>query len=181
MAADTADIEIRVQRIEQLFDSLDPSPFREKSLDIDFETYLRDCAGEHSPGTRLRLHIHAPVELRARGADIESAIHAHFRFLLQQAERRHRASQRRYRSVVVAGFAVLAVTLVLRRLIESWHSAASEVLIEGLLVLGWVALWRPIEVLLFERHEARQHRQVLAALAAIEIDWRPVGSAIEPV
>lgn len=181
MAADTADIEIRVQRIEQLFDSLDPSPFREKSLDVDFETYLRDCAGEHSPGTRLRLHIHAPAELRARGADIESAIHVHFRFLLQQAERRHRASQRRYRSVVVAGFAVLAVTLVLRRLIEGWHSAASEVLIEGLLVLGWVALWRPIEVLLFERHEARQHRQVLAALAAIEIDWRPVEGAIEPV
>ncbi len=179
MAVETADIEIRVQRIEQLFDSLDPSPFREKSLDVDFETYLRDCAGEHSPGTRLRLHIQAPAQLRERGADIESAIRAHFRFLLQQAERRHRASQRRYRGVVIVGFVVLAVSLVVRRLIEGWQSAGSEVLIEGLLVLGWVALWRPIEVLLFERHEARQHRQVLAALADIEIDWSEVKGAGE--
>ena len=68
---------------------------------------------------------------------------------------------------------MLAVSLVTRRLIEGWQSAASEVMIEGLLVLGWVALWRPIEVLLFDRHEARQQRQVLAALAAIAIDWRP--------
>ncbi len=37
VTAETADIAIRVQRIEQLFDSLDPSPFREKSLDADFE------------------------------------------------------------------------------------------------------------------------------------------------
>lgn len=171
MAADTADIDIRVQRIEQLFDSLDPSPFREKSLDVDFEAYLRDCAGEHAPGVRLRLRIHAPPDLIARRTDIESAIHAHFHFLLVQVERRHRASQRRYRSVVVIGFAVLSASLLLRQLLADWHGPLSEVLVEGLLVLGWVALWRPIEVLLFERQEAQQKRQVLATLARIEVIW----------
>ena len=95
MAVDTADIEIRVQRIEQLFDSLDPSPFREKSLDADFKIYLRDSAGEHALRTRLRPHIHLPAELRARGADIESAIQAHSNFL-QQAERHRRGSLRRW-------------------------------------------------------------------------------------
>lgn len=95
MGVETARIGFRVQRIEQLFDSRDPSPFREKSLDADFEIYLRGCAAEHAPGTRLRLHIHLPAELRARGADIESAIDAHSNFL-QQAERHRRASQRRW-------------------------------------------------------------------------------------
>lgn len=171
MAVDTADIEIRVQRIEQLFDSLDPSPFREKSLDVDFEAYLRDCAGEHAPGVRLRQRIHAPSDLLERRLDIESAIHAHFHFLRAQAGRRHRASQRRYRSIVAIGFAVLAASLLLRQLLADWHGPLSEALIEGLLVLGWVALWRPIEVLLFERQEARQKRQLLAALARIEVVW----------
>lgn len=168
-----AQIDIRIERGEQLFDSLDPSPFREKALDVDFEAYLRDCAGEQPSGLPLRLCIEAPPELQARAADVESAIHGHFHFALQQSERRHRASQRRYRGVVLAGFAVLAVSLTLRRLLEDWQGAFSEVLVEGLLVLGWVALWRPIEVLLFERHEARQQRQLLARLAAIEIVWRP--------
>ena len=171
MALDTADIEIRIQRIEQLFDSLDPSPFREKSLDVDFEAYLRDCAGEQAPGIRLRLRIHAPPDLLERRLDIESAIHAHFHFLQAQAERRHRASQRRYRSIVAIGFAVLAASLLLRQLLADLHGPLSEVLIEGLLVLGWVALWRPIEVLLFEREEARQKRQLLATLARIEVVW----------
>jgi hypothetical protein len=64
-AVETVKSVSRVQRIKQLFDSLDPSPFREKSLDADVETYLRDCAGERAPSTRLRSHIHAPPELRA--------------------------------------------------------------------------------------------------------------------
>jgi hypothetical protein len=65
-AVETVKSVSRAQRIKQLFDSRDPSPFREKSLDADFEIYLRGCAAEHAPGTRLRLHIHAPADLRAR-------------------------------------------------------------------------------------------------------------------
>lgn len=173
MESKTAQIDIRIQSSEQLFDSLDPSPFREKALDVVFEAYLRDCAGEQPPGLPLRLCIEAPPELQAHAGDMESAIRGHFRFALQQYERRHRANQRRYRGVVLAGFSVLAASLALRRLLEDWQGAFGEVLVEGLLVLGWVALWRPIEVLLFERHEARQQRQLLARLAAIEIVWKP--------
>jgi hypothetical protein len=66
---------------------------------------------------------------------------------------------------------VLAVSLLLRQMLADWHGPLSEVLIEGLLVLGWVALWRPIEVLLFERQEARQKRLLLATLARIEVVW----------
>ena len=175
MSDATATIDIHVQRIEQLFDALDPSPFRDKALDTEFDAYLRDCAGEHPHTSRLRLRLQAPANLVDHAADIEAAIHSHFRFVLEQAERRARVSQRRYRGVVVVGFVVLGVSLVLRRLLAGWDSPGSEVLIEGLLVLGWVALWRPIEVLLFERVDARQQRQLLRRLAEIEILWRPEG------
>jgi hypothetical protein len=167
-----AAIEIRIQRIEQLFDSLDPSPFREKSLDRDFEAYLRDCAGEHSSGEGLHLVLHAPESLRDRAGDIESAIRAHFAFLLDLSERRARGRRRRYRGVVLVGFIVLAGSLLLRQLIEGFAGSAGEIAAEGLLVLGWVALWRPIEALLFDRHEAREERGQLQRLAAIPVTWR---------
>lgn len=166
------DIEIHIQRLEQLFDSLDPSPFREKALDRDFEAYLLDCAGEHAGSESLRLVLHAPESLRPHAPDIESAIHAHFAFLLDLSERRARGRRRRYRGVVLMGFVVLAASLLLRRLIEGWQGSGGEILTEGLLVLGWVALWRPIEALLFDRHEAREERAQLQRLASMQICWR---------
>jgi hypothetical protein len=164
-------IDIRIQRLDQLFDSLDPSPFREKALDREFEAYLRDCAGEHGSAAALALRIHAPLALRPHAADIEEAIHGQFRFMLEQADRRARGRRRRYRGVVIVGFAVLAATLLLRQAVDQWQGNLGDILTEGLLVLGWVALWRPIEVLLFERQEARQKRQLLATLARIEVVW----------
>jgi len=169
-----AELSISIQHLGQLFDSLDPSPFREKSLDTEFRQYLRDCASEHGANESLSLLIHAPKALAAHALDIESAIHAHFAFELQQTDRRARGRRRRYRGVVLIGFLVLGASLVLRQLIEGWEVRGAEILTEGLLVLGWVALWRPIEALLFDRHEAREDRHALQRLAVIPIHWRYV-------
>lgn len=43
-----AEIELRIQSLEQLFDSLDPAPFHAKELDRDADAYLREGAGEHA-------------------------------------------------------------------------------------------------------------------------------------
>jgi hypothetical protein len=171
-AVESAIIDIRVQRIDQLFDSLDPSPFREKALDREFEAYLRDCANEHGSAVPLCLRLHVPVALLGHRTDIEQAIHSHFRFTLEQAERRARGRRRRYRGVVLMGFIVLAASLLLGRLLEQWPGYPGAVLTEGLLVLGWVALWRPIEALLFDRHEAREEQAMLHQLATVPLQWQ---------
>ena len=41
-----AAIEIRLSRAQQLFNSLDPSPFHERDLDQDAEEYIVDSADE---------------------------------------------------------------------------------------------------------------------------------------
>ena len=78
------------------------------------------------------------------------------------------------------GFFVLGAALLLRQLMEGWNGQAAEVLLEGLLVLGWVALWRPLEVLLFDQREARRHRQILKDLAEIEFVWVPTEAPRPP-
>ena len=53
-------IELRVREIAQLFETLDPQPFREKDLDKDAEDYIVSWARELPRDGDFRLVIHVP-------------------------------------------------------------------------------------------------------------------------
>ena len=162
-------IHIRLQQLSQLYDSLDPSPFRDKSLDPDAEAYLLDCAAERPSREPIEVAVHGPASLEPHMDDIAAAIHAHFHLLHEQAERRHRRRLRITRAAILIGFVVLMGALLLRRLMTTWHSPATDVLAEGLLILAWVALWRPAEVALFDHWENRENRRQLERLAKVKL------------
>src|SRR5260370_17668229 len=53
-------IEIRIEKIAQLFHSLDPFPFREKDLDNAAEDFIVGLAGDLPPQRTLRIVLHLP-------------------------------------------------------------------------------------------------------------------------
>lgn len=163
------EIPIRIERLSQLFDSLDPSPFREKSLDRNVEAYLLECAEEHHHAVPLQLRLELPADLGDKGSELADAIHAHFRWLHAQAERRSRARGHIHRAALLLGILVLGITLLLRRWLSGWQSDAVEILGEGLLILGWVALWRPAETVLFDTWGHRRQRALLRRLSDVPI------------
>lgn len=170
-----ATIDIRIQRIEQLFDSLEPSPFHdnEKALSRDAEGYIVELAGEHGRAAPLRLVVHAPVSIRPHAGEITRAVHAHFERAQVQCRRRYQRRMRIGRTLLVAGTAVLGIALLLRALLGDPGDRAPIVAIgEGLLILGWVAMWRPLEILLFERLENHQKSALLHRLAQISVDFK---------
>lgn len=54
-------IEIRVDRVAQLFQTLDPHPFREKDLDQEAEEYIVSWARELPDKRPIRIAIHVPA------------------------------------------------------------------------------------------------------------------------
>ena len=54
-------VEVRVEEVIQLFDTLDPFPFRERDLDRDAEEYIVSWAREFPRNHSLRIIIHAPA------------------------------------------------------------------------------------------------------------------------
>ncbi|MGB7037540.1 MAG: hypothetical protein WBD71_18680 [Xanthobacteraceae bacterium] len=46
---------------------------------------------------------------------------------------------------------------------------ASDIFGEGMLIIGWVAMWRPLEIFLYERVPIRRRCRVLARLAAMPV------------
>ena len=170
----SATITIRIQRIEQLLDAAGPSPFRsnETAVRSDAESYIMDAAadaGHHEP---LRLLIHAPVSIKPHSQAILGAIHAHFERARVQCQRRYQRRMHIGRGLLVMGISVLGSALLLRALLGDPGDRATVVAAsEGLLILGWVALWRPLEILLFERLENHQQNALLKRLARIPVDF----------
>ena len=174
-----AEIELRIQTLDQLFDSLDPAPFHARTLDRNAEAYLLESAAEHGLRRPLTIEIHAPLLLAAHFDDIVTAIHEHFALARQQAERRHRYRRRIGRIALSAGVATLSIALLLRRLVESIGGPFGNVLAEGLLILAWVALWRPIETIGFDSWESREQRRLLAMLSQVPVRFVAVDAVLD--
>jgi len=164
----THTIELEIRDPAQLYDSLDPAPFHDRALDPKFEAYLVESAREHPPGTVLTLSIRVPTEIASHAAEIETAIHAHFAHALAAAKRRDRYRLRAGHAAAAIGLALLAACVAIRGALPETGPLV-DVFREGLLILGWVALWRPIDILLFERWELRNERRHLDQLARARV------------
>ena len=170
-------IEIQLNALPQLFDSLDPAPFREKALDPRAEAYLIESVDEHAKRTPVHLCIRGPESLRVKLPEIADAIHLHFRRELEAIEWKLRRKMRLGRVALVIGLAVLAVTLVARYLLDGVGNGGADLIGEGLLIIGWVGLWRPAELLLFERLESRADRSAIQRLSTIDVQFKALDAA----
>ena len=169
-------IDLRIRTLGQLFDSMDPSPFREKSLDDKASRWLLDSVREHPRDAPLQVVVYLPESLRIAAHNLPDAIRNHFRFALEQARRElrwHMASGWRALAVglVLLTACVVAGSLIAAEFGDSAH-AGLRIIDEGLLILGWVALWRPLDILLFDRFEWRAGLRPLSRLADVPVELR---------
>jgi hypothetical protein len=147
-------IAIRVDEPRQLFDSMDPAPFRERDLDPRADEFISETARELPPAARLALIVHL-----ARGG-LESAAADEVAISVQQYYARRAATVRRnLRDLFRTGRISLAIGLVFVAFafaFGDWLAATianeryAKLAQESLVIGAWVALWRPIEVFLYD-------------------------------
>ena len=163
-------IDIKVAHSRQLFDTRDPAPFRERDLDEDAVEYLL-AAAEEIPRTQplaIAVTISDEPEPRMAADSIVEAVRRHFRHEYDQIQRRLREHIRRGEMSLVVGLTMLVAFLTLAELTRSLPSGPlREILREGLVITGWVAMWRPLEVLLYDWWPlVRERRQITRVLDA---------------
>ena len=177
-------IDLKVRHSRQLFDGRDPAPFRERDLDEDAVEYLLAAAQEIPLKQPLAIVVTISEEPEPRLApdEIVEAVRGHFIYEGEQIERRLREHVRRGRMILGVGLTVLVVFLTLAELTVSLPAGPlREILREGLVITGWVAMWRPLEVLLYDWwpliDERRQIRRILDAPVSIRYDGVTVPAA----
>lgn len=167
-------IEVRLRELSQLFNSLDPSPFHERELDDDAAAYIESWARELPKQARIRIVIHLP-EAEARRAEergLEAAIANHFAEQASAVERERRELSRLGTRYLASGIFVLLVCLGASQIARANLGAGplAGAIEEGLVILGWVANWRPIETFLYDGWPLRRRRALYRRLAAAAIE-----------
>jgi hypothetical protein len=166
-------IEVRLSTVSQLFHSLDPYPFRERDLDRDAEEFIVAWARGLPRDAPLEVLIHLPKsEVHPeRSSEVQSAIHNHFAFRVEEASQDLHELFVIGRIYLVIGVSVLTGCMFMAQLIERLAPGAnwSRIVAEGLVILGWVTNWRPAEILLFEWLPISRRRRLLRRLSVASV------------
>jgi hypothetical protein len=163
-------IEITLRELKQLFNNLDPAPFHEKDLDPAAEEYIVSAVREiGSQPSRLVLHLPpGTTDDEACGAVV--AIRNYF------ADRsRHASEQLRLllvRGVIslLIGLAFLVTCLSVRQLLMANIRPGDAIASEGLLILGWVAMWKPVEIFLYDWWPDLDQHRLFGRIAHLQIE-----------
>jgi len=181
MSATANTIEIHLRTADQLFNLLDPSPFRERDLDEKAERYIVGYARELKTKGPLKIIVTLPQEACASpfAQHIPDAIHNYFAYragLLRQDRRELLRNGRRFLSI---GLVVLALCfLAIKALnLPADPSPFQRLMEQSLLILGWVANWRPIEIFLYEWLPLYRQIKLYDRIAASDTELRPVPQA----
>lgn len=169
-------IELNLHSVMQLFNSLDPSPFHDKDLDDDAVNYIVGTAQEFPRKTPLRLIIHLPPEAATKESseNIGRAIHNFFEYQTELADRELRQTLRLGRASLVIGLLFLFACIGARALLTPISSGMlREIIQEGLLISGWVAMWRPIQIFLYDWWPIRNRRQLYHKLSHLKVEVQP--------
>jgi hypothetical protein len=170
-------IELRVDEITQLFNVLDPFPFRERDLDGDAEEYIVSWARELAGHEPITIVVHAPVtELETERAKyLREALRNYFAYRAEVVSLDLNELFRIGRRSLAIGMSVLAVCVVLARMIVITIGAGNigRFAEESLIILGWVANWRPLQIFLYDWWPLVRRQNLYRRLAAAEVDLRP--------
>jgi hypothetical protein len=171
-------IEVFVDRIEQLFNSMDPSPFHERDLDDDAEEFIVSWAQEFPPRDPVSLLVHVNQLPAHRNAQrlVETAVHNYFsyRVKLNRLEFRHLLKQGRTNLIIgliFLGGCLLTSELLLRQEPRSLSIIARE----SLIIAGWVAMWRPIRIFLYDWWPVLRLSHLYEKLSRMHVEVRKRG------
>lgn len=165
-------IRLKVRDLNQLFNSMDPSPFIDKDLDDDAEEFIVSWAHEFPPKDPIKLSIYLeqwpaddPKEL------IKTAVHNHFAHRAKITQLEFKRLLKQGRTSLLIGLVFLsaclaAIKVLLGHEIGTWAAVARE----SLTIAGWVAMWRPMQIYLYDWWPLRRRSRIYWKLSRMPIE-----------
>jgi hypothetical protein len=174
-------LELSIDNPMQLFNSMDPAPFRERDLDSEVVAYIVGWAQIQALKTPLSLCVtlhRAPTDSDELGV-LRDAIHESFR---QRAVANRRALKKLFRDgriSMVIGVSFLSAAIFISDFLGGMISNENYawLLQESVVIGGWVALWHPLNIFLYDWWPIRAEARLFDRLSQIDVQLRYVGAS----
>lgn len=177
-------IELKLHSTDQLFNTLDPSPFLDRDLDDEAEAYIESTAHEISSKMPFRLIILLPASEAAKAdqKSLDQAINRFFAYRVRATRKQLRRIFRQGRLSLLIGilfvFACVGIPDILEAIFR--YPIFGSFLREGLVIIGWVAMWRPVQIFLYDWWPIRKNMEVFRRLSRVKVEVRADSSPPTP-
>lgn len=173
-------IDIRLDRADQLFHTLDPHVRLHRHIDERIEQFVIEEARRLPRRTRIRVRLFVEnEEAPAAGrTDAGRALRAHFAYRARlENENLHDLLLRGAFSLAV-GMLVLAICLRIGPWIGSYTKETTGNFVDtAFQIIGWAANWRPVEIFLYDWWPVSEDRRLYRRLAAAQVELLPMADA----
>ncbi len=166
-------LELSIDDPMQLFNSMDPAPFHERDLDSDVVDYIVEWAQEVASDAPLGLVVtlyHDSAPERGAGL-ICDAVHKSFQRRALAKRRALKRMLREGRISMVIGIAFLALAIFVSDYLGGMitNKNYAWLLQESVVIGGWVALWHPLNIFLYDWWPIRAERRLFERLGAMQV------------
>lgn len=164
-------IELNIGDIHQLFNSMDPAPFHDKDIDRDAEEFIVSWAREYPLNEPVTLRVHLgqwpaedPTSL------IRDAVHHYFAYRAKLSDLEFKRLMRQGRASLGIGLLFLALCLTASAMLGRQPANVMGYLRESLTIAGWVAMWRPMEIYLYDWWPLRRQWRNFIKLSLMPVE-----------
>jgi hypothetical protein len=164
-------IELRLRDVAQLFNTLDPFPFRERDIAPAAEEYIVDWAEDLPRDRPIRIVIHLQTPTAAHTqSDIRDAICGWFAGRAKSETNAMRTLFHDGRLALGIGVVLLAGCMSVAWFLTQRYSGGFARLIqESFIIVGWVVIWRPAEMFLYDWVPMLRRRNLFRRLAVADV------------
>ena len=167
-------VEVHVKELDQLFNAIDPAPFRERDLDPNAEAFIVESVKElhhHERPLALVVLVDRAAISAEDAAVVKNAVHQYFGSRARATRLKLRELFNNGRKSLVIGLVCVAATVLGSDLVQTMFEGRrfTNVISESLVIGGWVAMWRPLEVFLYEWWPIRAEARLYAKLSEMPV------------
>lgn len=167
----SASVSIHVRDLAQMFNSLDPSPFWDRDLDRAAAEFIEEEFRDKQTADSWHLHVYAHEGIASAG-DLQAAVENYYGRLASSARTALREHMWMGQLALLGGVIIFLLSMGARGILKSALGNLPSVLDEGLIILAWLALWRPAEALVYEWVPLHRKRRLFERLAGIRVSVR---------
>ena len=163
-------IEISLDKYEDIYNEWDPTPFKKRDIEEEFIKYVIDSSVDIPMRYNLDLYLYLPESMKDEKKEktAKAAMKSYFNYLLDRNKRSLSTSIARCLRSAFIGVILLAVYYLS---LGDVMNEIARVLIEGVSILGWVALWDVGEELLLNLISSYSKRRNLKRISKARVEF----------